>query len=194
MVTLRRMIGGVLSISILAILAVLAKSDGQRQPPAPTARVIVVTAEPTKATQSPRPSVMPTATPAARPIFIRASNYWPPAGGHNCAYFVEGQCLSRMSSGEPWQRWIGRAISCPPEWPFGTVLFAGQRTWVCLDRGGRIRYVDGIPWVDFLTDKPFANYGEIVEAVLYLPVHVEGVLPTPEPVCMAVSCLFNPSP
>lgn len=189
----RRMLGGVLSLSILFILVHLAKSGGQVPPPVAT-NVIVVTAEPTlppTALPSPLP---PTATPMSSPIFIRASNYWPPAGGHNCAYFVDGLCLSRMSSGEPWQRWIERAAGCPAEWPFGTIVIADDRPWVCLDRGGRVRYEAGVPWVDFLTDKPFANYGQIIEATLVLSPAAETILPTAEPICMSASCLFNPSP
>lgn len=104
-------------------------------------------------------------------IAVRVSNYWPPAGGPNCAVFVRGRCLSRMASGERWEDWAYRpwdepgAAACPPEWAFGTRIFVLGRWWVCLDRGGAIRYgPDGIPWVDLLWPEVLMPYGAIAEA------------------------------
>lgn len=61
------------------------------------------------------------------------------------------------------------------EWPFGTLVVIDGRTWICLDRGGRIVYDEkGIPWVDLLTDEnlPY-NYGEVVEAEIIFPLNME---------------------
>jgi hypothetical protein len=40
------------------------------------------------------------------------------------------------------------------------------REWVCLDRGGRIRYEGGVPWVDLLLPalpEPL-RFGDLIEA------------------------------
>ena len=93
---------------------------------------------------------------------IRYSHYWPPLGGPNCATFVGGKCISKMASGKPWEQYVDLAVACPPEWPFGRkVIFEGN-TYTCMDRGGKIKYVDGIPWIDFLTPKAAYAYGSIV--------------------------------
>lgn len=83
-----------------------------------------------------------------------------------------------MASLKPWQNWVDEAASCPPEWPFGTTIIVGGRKWVCLDRGGKIEYVKGIPWVDFLTKEPVGPYGSIMTAVIYLPPQPGGFCPT----------------
>jgi len=93
---------------------------------------------------------------------IRYSNYWPPLGGPNCATFVNGVCISKMASGKPWADYVDLAVACPPEWAFGKQVIFEGRTYTCLDRGGMIKYVDGIPWIDFLTPKAAYPYGTIV--------------------------------
>jgi len=112
----------------------------------------------------------PPPTPAIKgiPIKVRVSYYWPKLGGPNCSYFVHGQCLSRMASGKPWQNWKNKAIACPPEWSFGTRIIIKDQIWTCMDRGGKIVFEGGIPWIDLLTPKPpsWYRYGKIVEAVL----------------------------
>lgn len=74
-----------------------------------------------------------------------------------------------MASGERWQEWVGRAAACPPEWPFGTVVALDGREWVCLDRGRRVVFEAGIPWVDLLTPVPLYPYGLVREARVRLP-------------------------
>ena len=119
----------------------------------------------------------PTVTPSAtvEPGEMRTARYsWydPRLGGPNCLTFVNGQCISKMASGLHWQDWMGAipgAVACPREWPFWTeVVFGGQR-WYCLDRGGAIRYVDGVPWLDFLVEAPHAGFGELVEVEVTWP-------------------------
>lgn len=112
----------------------------------------------------------------AVPVRIRASHYWPPLGGPNCARFVRGRCISAMASGERWEEWAYRrwdepgAAACPPQWPFGTVVRAFGRDWICLDRGSRIVFGrDGIPWVDFLYPRPLAPHGSVVDAIIIFP-------------------------
>jgi len=99
---------------------------------------------------------------------IRYSHYWPPLGGPNCSNFVNGKCISTMASGHPWATYVDIAVACPPEWAFGTeVIFAGQ-TWVCMDRGGKIKYVEGIPWIDFLTPVAAHTYGTVITVQVVL--------------------------
>lgn len=96
-------------------------------------------------------------------IQARISHYWPPLGGPNCSRFVSGQCISRMASGKPWQDYIDRACACPPEYPFGTVFVVDGQEWTCLDRGGKVKTVDGIPWLDLLTERAPVPYGTILQ-------------------------------
>jgi hypothetical protein len=95
-------------------------------------------------------------------ILIRYSHYWPPLGGVNCGNFVGGICVSKMASNKPWADYIGEAVACPKEMPFGTLIVLDGRVWTCLDRGGMIKYVDGVPWLDFLMEKGAHTYGEII--------------------------------
>lgn len=87
---------------------------------------------------------------------IRYSHYWPPLGGTNCARFVDGECVSHCANGQPWQGWVDKGCACPPEWEFGTKVILRGEEWTCVDRGGKVKYVNGIPWVDFLT--PYGAY------------------------------------
>jgi len=99
-------------------------------------------------------------------IKIRYSYYWPPLGGPNCSNFVGGKCISRMASGEKWEDYVGSAIACPAEIPFGTQIVFDGIVWTCRDRGGKIKYVNGIPWIDFLSPTAARTYGEVVTAQL----------------------------
>jgi len=99
------------------------------------------------------------------PATIRYSRYWPPLGGTNCSSFGDGQCVSRMASGERWQDWTGRACACPPEYPFWTVIELNGKQWVCLDRGGKVRG----SWIDFLEQHSQYGYGTEVDVTVSLP-------------------------
>lgn len=95
---------------------------------------------------------------------IRYSRYFPALGGPNCANFQNGKCISKMASGLPWEDYIDKAVACPKEWPFNTRVTLDGKTWICLDRGGQIKIVDGIPWVDFMVEKGAYKYGTLVQA------------------------------
>ena len=103
-------------------------------------------------------------------IQIRASHYWPDLGGINCSHFVNGHCTAHMANGKPWQSYINIAIACPIEMPFGTKIIVNNKTWICMDRGGKIIYGnDGIPWIDFLSESsPFDGYqyGAVFDAII----------------------------
>jgi len=133
--------------------AAAAMPDVQRRPAA------VVVPEPEIEVVAPEPGPIVT----GELVTIRYSRYDPALGGVNCARFVGGVCISNMASGKPWAPWMERACACPPEWAFGTVVVLDGQRWECQDRGGKIRYVDGIPWVDFLTRTPQYSYGQIIE-------------------------------
>lgn len=65
-----------------------------------------------------------------------------------------------MASGKRWQPYIGKAVACPPEMPFGTKIKAFNKIWVCLDRGSAIQYEENIPWMDFLVEKAHLSHGK----------------------------------
>jgi hypothetical protein len=67
---------------------------------------------------------------------------------------------------------MGKAVACPPSYPFYTKFIVDGKEWVCLDRGGAIQVADGIPWIDFLSGgSPFDGYeyGAIFDAILVNP-------------------------
>ena len=102
-------------------------------------------------------------------ITIRYSRYDPSLGGPNCFSFVGGVCISNMASGKPWAPYMESACACVPEWPFGTIVIVDGKRWTCLDRGGMIKTINGVPWVDFLTRYPLYAYRTLVEAVVVFP-------------------------
>ncbi len=120
-------------------------------------------------TATPSPVSSPTIAVVPTGVPIRYSYYQPWRGGANCAHFVSGQCVSKMASGLAWQDYVERAAACPREMPFGTRIILDGQEWVCLDRGGKIVYKDGIPWIDFLTANPQYPYGSIVLAQIIYP-------------------------
>lgn len=96
-------------------------------------------------------------------VQAKISHYWPPLGGVNCGRFVAGKCISRMASGKPWQDWVDLAVACPKEYPFGTKFVIQGRTWVCLDRGGKVVRQGGTIWLDMLTREALVPYGTTLE-------------------------------
>ncbi len=111
-----------------------------------------------------RETEIPPRNPANR-ISARYSHYDPRLGGANCYNFVGGECVSLMASGYGWREYFGVAVACPAEFDFGTIFVLDGKEWVCLDRGGMIETLnDGTIWLDFLTDSPEYDYGELVEA------------------------------
>ena len=97
----------------------------------------------------------------------KLSWYWPPLLGANCAVAKNNECVSRMASGHSWKKWVGRAVACPEEYPFGTVFIIDGRRWVCMDRGGAItRINNNTIWLDLLTEKPLYKYGTLVNVTI----------------------------
>ena len=108
------------------------------------------------------PAPVVVAAPAGTAMQVRYSHYWPPLGGTNCSSFVNGVCISAMASGQPWAPYVGTAVACPKEWAFGTTVELDGRVWTCMDRGSAIKYVDGVPWIDFLEATGRYVHGSIV--------------------------------
>ncbi len=114
----------------------------------------------------------------------KISHYWPPLGGTNCGSFVNGVCVSRMASGEPWQEWVDVAVACPFEYPFGTKFVIQGKTWVCMDRGGGIKVIlewilgklTQTVWLDMLTEHTDIPYGSVIDVQVYLS---DEAVPTP---------------
>ena len=105
--------------------------------------------------------------PKQQPVYTQArlSHYWPPAGGPNCFAWneYEQKCVSGTASGQPWELWVNRGLACPPEYEFGTVfVLPGGEEFTCVDRGGMVQVVDGIPWLDLLVETAPVPYGTIV--------------------------------
>jgi hypothetical protein len=101
------------------------------------------------------------------PVYTQArlSHYWPPYGGPNCFAWDEitQTCVSGTASGEPWEDWINIGLACPPEYEFGTVfVLPGGEVFTCVDRGGKVQVIDGIPWLDLLVKTAPVPYGTIV--------------------------------
>lgn len=107
--------------------------------------------------------------PPGVPMYVRVSHYSPKLGGPNCASFVNGICVSKMANGERWQDWMDVACACPPEWPFGTRVTLDGKTWICKDRGGAIKFKDGVPWVDLLQEVADYPYGTVMMVEVALP-------------------------
>jgi type IV secretory pathway VirB10-like protein len=103
------------------------------------------------------------------PIIVKVSHYNPSLGGPNCARFVNGECLSKMSNGERWQDYWGQynTIACPFELPFGTVIRLDGNDFTCRDRGGAIVVTyEGYYWIDILAERVPYSYGELREAYI----------------------------
>jgi hypothetical protein len=103
---------------------------------------------------------------------VKVSHYDPSLGGPNCARFVDGECLSKLSNGEHWQDYIEeeKTIACPMELPFGTFIYLDGKEYVCRDRGGAIVITwEGYYWIDILADRVPYSYGELRDAYLYIP-------------------------
>ena len=138
-------------------------SVGQSLPtPIPTMAVHSVEL-PSEQVEAPNPSI----ERAGYVETVRVSYYQPWLGGPNCSRFVGGQCISRMASGLPWQDYVGRAVACPPEWNFGTlVILPGGETFECLDRGGKIKYDRGYAWIDLLVTEAPVAFGTLLEVII----------------------------
>lgn len=76
-----------------------------------------------------------------------------------------------MANGERWENWIGKAVACPAEFPFGTIfVLPGGERFVCKDRGGAIiTENDGTIWLDLLVFEPPVPYGTVVEVKVVYP-------------------------
>jgi hypothetical protein len=115
----------------------------------------------------------PETTPHGTPIVVKISHYNPTLGGPNCARFVGGECLSKMSNGEKWQTYWGQdnTIACPMSLPFGTVIWVDGTNYTCRDRGGGIVITyEGYYWIDILSQHVPYKYGELRDGVIvYIP-------------------------
>ena len=129
----------------------------------------------------------------AKPITIFVSHYVPlwdgefhNGDGPNCGRYSMGPlpdyadnypnaekrfgwCWSRMSSGKMWEEYMGYAVACPSELPFGTKIYAFEREWECLDRGGLIYKEGSVYRIDFLTPNSPAPFASQHSAYMVLP-------------------------
>jgi hypothetical protein len=148
--------------------------------PEPTEEIVIVESEPvttveeTKSenTEEETASVDIESTddkPDGTLIYVKVSHYNPSLGGPNCASFINGECLSKMSDGERWQEYWGEnnTIACPFELAFGTVIWLDGNEYTCRDRGGAIVVTyEGYYWIDILAERVPYKYGEVREAYI----------------------------
>ena len=99
-------------------------------------------------------------------VNIKVSWYFPPYGGIN----MRGDGIY-MANGERWQDWTGKAIACPANWNFGTIVNVNGYNFICKDRGGEINCDNNNAcWIDILYPyNPIENtyWGQIIEAKIY---------------------------
>ena len=107
--------------------------------------------------------------PVGVTVTAKYSWYNPALGGTNCFSFVGGVCISKMSSGKPWLPYMNVAVACVPEWPFGTIVVFNGKEHVCYDRGGAIKTINGVPWIDFLTRVPEVPFGTLIDVQVIFP-------------------------
>jgi hypothetical protein len=91
------------------------------------------------------------------------------AGNYPFAEKGFGWCFSKMASGKMWEEYMGYAVACPAELPFGTKIYAFGREWECLDRGGKIYKEGEVYRIDFLTPLSPAPFASQHEAYMVLP-------------------------
>jgi hypothetical protein len=88
----------------------------------------------------------------------------------NCFRVVNNYCQSPLANGERWETNFNIAVACPKEFPFGTVIILEDGSkWECKDRGGKIVFIDNIPYIDFLVRAPQFTFGSILEVTIIYP-------------------------
>lgn len=111
-------------------------------------------------------------------VIAKLSYYYPPYAYLEKAYEINcditGGVLEceHMANGEEVKYFIGEALACPGEYPFGTVFEVMGGYYTCRDRGGAIgRVDDSTIWLDLLY--PYmpnnVNWGHTVEVRYWLP-------------------------
>ena len=115
-------------------------------------------------TIEPMPEVTPTPNRMIWKGSAKYSYYWPPFGGINC----EEPC-EIMASGLRWEDNLGVAVACPMEFPMYSRVVTPFGEFICLDRGGMIVIIDGVPWIDHLSETPHLNYGFLMQIEVYAP-------------------------
>lgn len=163
--------------------------------PSPTPE-ITITPWVVTATPSPTPEITPTMwfegmyipdLPGIAPApsgdssgstMAKLSYYYPPYAYLEKAYEincdVSGGVLEceHMSNGQEVKYFIGEALACPQEYPFGTVFKVMDGYYTCRDRGGAIgRVDDSTIWLDLLY--PYmpnnVNWGYLTEVEYWIP-------------------------
>lgn len=139
--------------------------------PAPATLIPLPTFTPTIVLPTDTPSPIPTSTRTHEVLLFKLSFYDPniPAffannpeterayAEVNCAVYdyTLHRCVSTMANGDPFERWYGRGVACPPPLQLGDIIEVIYPTqlqgyWTCVDRGGAI--VD--QYLDFLLRYP----------------------------------------
>ena len=178
------------------VLGAMGETEGElnndMQVIAPTQTPWVITATP-----APTPTITPTAWYANLYIplvpgiatnpnrtydelqYAKLSYYYPPYAYEDIAYEINCDKVNgvleceHMASGQLTADYIGEAVACPVEYPFGTVFEIMGGFYTCRDRGGAIVRIDEQTiWLDILY--PYmpngAYWGQEEVVKVYLPV------------------------
>lgn len=108
----------------------------------------------------------------------KLSYYYPPYAYLDPAYEINCDKVNgvleceHMANGQEVKYFIGEALACPPEFPFGTVFKVMGGFYTCRDRGGAIQRVnDNLIWLDLLY--PYmpgeVDWGYETEVKIWLP-------------------------
>lgn len=110
--------------------------------------------------------------------YVKMSYYYPPLAYDNPAYEINCDKIDgvleceHMASGEKVFKYVGEAVACPVEFPFGTVFEVMGGFYTCRDRGGAIVRIDEQTiWLDFLYPymPNYKNWGDLEVAKIYYP-------------------------
>lgn len=111
-------------------------------------------------------------------IDAKISYYYPPYAYKDVKYEINCdkpngilEC-EHMASGEEVKYFIGEAIACPEQFPYGTVFQVWDGFYTCRDRGGAIVKIDdNTYWLDILYPvMPYGRFwGELADVKVWLP-------------------------
>lgn len=108
----------------------------------------------------------------------KISYYYPPYAYKDPAYEINCDKIDgileceHMANGQEVKYFIGEAVACPAEYPFGTIFEILDRYYTCRDRGGSIvRITDNMIWLDVLYPRMpnYLPWGYETEVKIWLP-------------------------
>ena len=108
----------------------------------------------------------------------RISYYYPPYAYQKPEYEINCDKIDgvleceHMANGQEVKYFIGEAVACPVEFPFGTVVKIWGGYYTCRDRGGAIvKISDNLYWFDVLfpTMPAYKDWGALADVQVWYP-------------------------